>query len=96
MYAGDPIDVPAIVSVAPSGPVRAAADGLRDPEVGYRRAAPCEQHVVRLDVAMHDAVPVRELERARHVAQDPRGLADAEWTAREAVPQRLAFDDTAS
>ena len=32
MYAGDPIEVPAIVSVAPSGPVRAAVIALAMPK----------------------------------------------------------------
>jgi hypothetical protein len=91
MYAGDPIDVPAIVSVAPSAGAR-GRNGFRDSEVGDGGAAAREQHVVRLDVAMHNAVTVRELERARHVAQDPRLPADGERTARQPRAQRFTLD----
>ena len=39
---------------------------------------PREQHVVRLDVAVHDAALMRVRQRARDVAQDAHRLADRE------------------
>ena len=70
MYAGVPIDVPICVSVALRTSRARGADGFRDPEVGDDRRAAREQHVVGLDVAMHDAALVRVRQRLRHVAQD--------------------------
>ena len=43
---------------------------------------------------MHDAAPMREGERARHVPQDTHGIADRERAfARETVTQRTAVDE---
>ena len=44
----------------------------RDAEVGDPRASrrPFDENVLRFDVAMHDAVGVRIVERQRHVAED--------------------------
>ena len=56
-------------------------DGLCDAEVGDDRSVPGEEHVVRLDVAMHDAVLVRVGERAREVAQDAHRLRDRQRPA---------------
>ena len=57
---------------AVAGPRR--ADGFRDAEVGDDRGAAGEQHVVRLDVAVHDAALVRVGERLRDVLEDARRL----------------------
>ena len=46
------------------------ADGLRNAEVRDDGRLTGEQHVVGLDVAVHDAALVRIHQRARHVAQD--------------------------
>ena len=54
------------------------ADRVRDPEVGDERLAPREQDVLRLDVAVHDAVLVRVRERVRDLPGEPQGLVDGE------------------
>ena len=63
---------------------------LRDAEVGHEGVLPREQHVVRLDVAVHNAAAVRVGERVAHVAQDPHRLGDRELVfVREPHAQRL-------
>ena len=70
------------------------AHRLGDAEVGDDRVALGEQHVVRLDVAVDDAVPVGVGERVDHLAQDPHGLGDRQLAlARELDPERLALDE---
>ena len=69
--------------------VRATRDGLRDAEVRHRGAAAREQHVVGLDVAVHDAVAVRIRERARDVAQDADRLVERHRAAQHPMAQRL-------
>ena len=93
MYAGVPIDVPICVSVASGRRRPRGADRLRDSEIGDDRGAAREQHVVRLDVAMHDAALVRVAECLRHVLQNADDFGDRERAAREARAQRLAFDE---
>ena len=67
---------------------------LGDAEVGDDRRAAGEQDVLRLDVAVHDAVRVRVLERARHVAQHRHGRVRREPpVAAEPRAQRLALDE---
>ena len=75
MYAGVPSATPSDGERAARAP-RCVARGerLRDAEVGDHRDAAGEQHVVRLDVAVDDAVLVRVRERARDVAQDAHRL----------------------
>ena len=71
MYAGVPIDVPICVSVAARR--RRCATALiafAMPKSVTVADAAGEQHVVRLDVAVHDAALVRVGERLRDVAQD--------------------------
>jgi len=53
---------------------RGRGERLRDAEVGQSRRVTDEEHVVRLDVAVHDAALVRECECARHVPQDAERL----------------------
>ena len=56
-------------------------------------AALVEQHVVRLDVAVHDVVAVRVRERVGDLARDPRGIADRQFLmAFQEVAQRRAVD----
>ena len=69
------------------------ADRLRDAEVGDDRRAAREQHVVRLDVAVHDAALVRVRQRLRDVVQDADDFGDRERSAREPRAQRFAFDE---
>jgi hypothetical protein len=60
-------------------------------EIGHERVARREQHVVGLDVAVHDAVRVRVGERVAHVAQyRDRGVERQRPAALEALPQRSA------
>ncbi len=67
---------------------------LRDAEVCHRRRTSGEQHVVRLDVAVHDAAGVRELERLGDVAKHADDLRDRLGSvAREVSTQRLAVHE---
>ena len=67
-------------------------DGLGDPEVGDHGAAAGQQHVVRLDVAVHDATIMRIRERRRDLAQQADRLAERQLAMpREPCAQRLAF-----
>ena len=69
------------------------ANCLGDPEVGDHRPAVGTEHVGRLDVAVHDAVPVRVRQRAGHIAQQRDRVCDRERAvAREGVRERLALD----
>ena len=69
-------------------------DRLGDPKVGDDRDAVREEHVVGLDVAVDDAPCVRVAECARHVVQDPDGLAHRERRSlREAGAERLALHE---
>ena len=51
--------------------------GQRDPEVSDQRLPGLEQDVLGLDVAMHDVVLVRILQRRRHRLADLHRLVDA-------------------
>ena len=70
------------------------AGGERDAEVGDERAAVVEQDVLRLDVAVDDAVPMGVVERARDLGGDPDGLADRQLLlAGHPVAERDALDE---
>ena len=65
----------------------------RDPEVGDQRLPIHQQDVLRLDVAVHGAVPVGEVEGERDFAGKPHGVGDGELPfAAEPVAQALALD----
>ena len=75
----------------------AIASGLgdreRDAEVGEHRLAFLKQDVLRLDVAVHQPLSVRVVERARDLLGDRERLVEAELVlALQLVPQRLAAD----
>ena len=66
----------------------------RDAEVGDERMPALQQHVLRLHVAVHDAVAVRVLERVRHLARELQGDVHGQAPlAREPRAQRLALDE---
>ena len=69
-------------------------DGLRDSEVGDRCRTAGHQHVVRLDVAVNHSLPVRVLERPRHVVKDGVHVAQRQGAVlREPRSQRLTLDE---
>ena len=72
--------------------VRRCRDGLRDSEVCDDGGVSREEHVVGLDVAMHDATLVRVRKRARDVAQNAHRLGDRQRPAAKARAKALAFD----
>ena len=67
---------------------------FRDPEVRHQDvAAPVEQDVVGLDVAMHDLVAMRVRERIRDLPGDARRVADGKLLLRlEELAQRGTVD----
>jgi hypothetical protein len=69
-----------------------ADDGARQAEVGdLHHAVDADEHVLGLDVAVHDARPVRGGEAGQHRLEDGEGLRDREPAARgEQVAQRAA------
>ena len=48
--------------------------GPRDPEIGHDGVAVLERDIRPLDVTMHNAVCMRMVQRARHVARDAQGI----------------------
>ena len=50
----------------------------RDAEVGHHRAAVVQEDVLRLDVAVDHAVPVRVVQRVSDLAGDAHRFVDAE------------------
>ena len=73
-----------------------AVSALATPKSVTTADAAGEQHVVRLDVAVHDAARVRVGQRARHVAQDPDRIDDRQLAVpQQPVAQRFAGRRTA-
>ena len=73
---------------------RGVADGLGDAEVGDHGMVARYENVVRLDVAMDDAVVVRVCQRLGDVAHDPYGVAYGQLAlARKLGAQRFALDE---
>jgi hypothetical protein len=73
-------------------------DPLRETEVGevgvVRAVGPradIEQHVGRLDVAMHETAGMCDIQGARHLRQDPRGLRRIQAPTPEALLQVAAL-----
>ena len=60
----------------------------RDAEVRQHRLAFLDQDVLRLDVAVHEPLAVRVVERARHLLRDRERLLDAELVARDRASSR--------
>ena len=69
-----------------------ADDGARQPEVGdLHHAVDADQHVLRLDVAVHDARPVRGGQPGQHRLEHGERLGDGQPAAGgEQVAQRAA------
>ena len=64
-----------------------------DAEVGHQRGATGKHHVVRLDVAMHHAAPVRVHERATDIGKHEQHVSDRHpLPTRHPIAQRSAFD----
>src|SRR2546428_167378 len=53
-------------------------DRARDPKIGHDRMAFLKQDVLRLDVAMYDAAPVRGRQSVRHFPSDPDRLPNGQ------------------
>ena len=68
--------------------------GERDPEVRHERGTVVQQDVLGLDVAVHDAMPMRVLQRRRHLGGDADRVVDRQLLlAIEPRAQRLAVDE---
>ena len=59
---------------------------LGDAEVGHHAHAAGEEHILRLDVAVHDAVLVRVDQRARHVPEQAHRFGDRHRALAPVVP----------
>ena len=66
------------------------AQRLGDAEVGHHGRAAREQHILRLDVAVHDAARVRIGERLGHIAQNAERFDGGQCAVGDAGAQRLA------
>ena len=82
MYAGVPTVTPNCVSVRDS--TRGGDERLADAEVRDERVPLVEQDVLGLDVAVHDVVAMRVVERVGHL------LRDAERRRRPAAGARAS------
>jgi len=71
-----------------SGPVMFGQPEIEDLDVAVRR----DHHVVRLDVAVHDAVRVRGMQPVSDLNPDSDNLIKRDRCLRDSVSQRPAFD----
>ena len=79
-------------SVSGRGAARAAGPG--DAEVRHEGVPAGQQDVLGLDVAVDDALRVRRVERAQHLAREAEGVVHRKLAfPGEAVPERLALDE---
>jgi hypothetical protein len=82
--------MPAVVSFW--GPV-ASLTAFGDTEIGDQRVAAGEHHVVRLDVAVDDAVAVRLGQRIHHFPENADRFRDRQLAVLlQPFPQRFALD----
>ena len=79
--------------VAPMSPPDAVGHRSREPEVEQPRARPGQHHVAGLQIAMHDAGAVRGGERLGDLTADLERLLDRQRPPRQALRQRLAFEE---
>ena len=80
--AATPTVKPSCVSRESAAAVPPAATARRDAEIGDHRRITTHQHIVRLDVAMNDAVFVRVGTGARDVEQDATASRERQGAAR--------------
>ena len=67
--------------------------GQSNAEIGHQRGAILQQDVLRLDIAMHDPLPVRMLQRTRRFAGDTHSFLDRQLAfLRHARAERLSPD----
>ncbi len=75
-----------------TGEGRRGANRAGDPEIGDHRCAFAQQHVLGLDVAVDDPLPVRVRERPGDVAQHTLGLVQRQRSRLQPLPERRAGD----
>ena len=72
---------------------RRIGNGLGDAEIGHDGGAGGEQHVIGLDVAMHDALGVGVCQGGGHVAEEPHRLGNGQLAiAGNPGAERFPFD----
>ena len=93
MYAGVPITMPAPVIGVFSPLPRPASERARDAEVRHDRVSVGEQHVLRLDVAVHHFLAMGVVERRGDRSGNTERLVDGEAArAGDSIAQRLAAE----
>ncbi len=86
---GVPTAIPVSVSLLAAG----RADRPGDAEVGHHGVAALQQDVLRLDVAVNDAVAVGVAQRVGYLTGDLQRVVDGElFLAVQPIAQRFAFD----
>jgi hypothetical protein len=79
--------------VATTPPLRGGGEGLGDSEVGHHRVTTREQHVLGLEVPVHDALRVRVRERVGQLAHEAHDVAYGKRAGpSEPRPERFALD----
>ena len=76
-----------------AGAVRGRREDLRETEIQQLRAALREHDVPRLEVPVHDTLPVRLVERVGDLHPDRQELVQSHRPLREAGHERLALDE---